>query len=82
MNCIPWETRDQRLYFFGSVFQASIMCAGSCDGKEVYVPWKEFVPMFVPSGFVIGSMGPLIHEFGSCHVAVQGCGHRSAESVA
>ena len=59
VNCISWETKDgdQHLDSFGSVIQASIMCVGTCDGEEVYVPLKVLIPMSVPSDFVTGSMG-------------------------
>ena len=77
VNCIYWETKDggQHLDFFSSVILASIMCVGTCDGEEVYVPLKGLLPISVPSDIVIGSMGPLIHEFGRCHEAAARMGH-------
>ena len=51
VNCISWETKDgdHHLDSFGSVIQASIMCVGTCDGEEVYVPLKVLLPCLFPA---------------------------------
>ena len=54
---ITWHTNDgiQKPNYYGSVVQASTLKLGVDEnGRDVYVPFNQILPMVHPNDFVIG----------------------------
>eukprot|EP00899_Mesostigma_viride_P024043 jgi/Mesvir1/4823/Mv25060-RA.1 len=53
---ISWKTKEgvQRANYYGSLTQASTCRIGSCNGEDVYTPFKNLLPMVNPNDIVFG----------------------------
>ena len=54
-----WNTKEgeQEANFYGSITQASTVCLGtSPDGSDVFIPFKELLPMVDPLDIVFDGM--------------------------
>lgn len=65
----------------GSVTQAFTVHAETCDGQEVEVSLKGFVPGAVSGSIVFGGSGSTFHVPERCCEAVQGGGHRAQKQL-
>jgi myo-inositol-1-phosphate synthase len=53
---IEWDSKEGHMKpnYFGSLTQATTIRVGSCDGKEIHVPFNTVLPMVHPNDIVIG----------------------------
>jgi len=66
---MEWNTKDGKLQsnYMGSLFQSSTIKIGiSTDNKEVYLPFRNIVPMLDPNDIVIGGWDINDMNLGDC----------------
>ena len=53
---ITWETKrgEHQANFYGSLTQATSIRLGRCEDREVYIPFKDVLPMVEPVDLVLG----------------------------
>lgn len=64
---ITWRTKDgvQKPNYFGSLIQAGTICLGTSESSsEVYVPFKDVLPLVNPNDIVFGGW-----DISSCNLA-------------
>mmetsp|Transcript_21558 Transcript_21558/g.37002 ORF Transcript_21558/g.37002 Transcript_21558/m.37002 type:complete len:519 (-) Transcript_21558:133-1689(-) len=53
---LSWKTRtgEEKANYFGSLTQASTIRIGAAEGRDIYVPMKNVLPMVEPNDLVLG----------------------------